>query len=184
MTPQQTIAISVIWIAVFVLATLVLLLYRQVDRAYRGDSGGRASLLIAGSLAPEIEVLDSGEIRSFDFSANGERHLAAFVKSGCGRCEELLGALIGPTRPPLPTTFFLIDGAALPRQDLPVDSRVFALAHPADVIASYGLAVVPAVYVLKGRSVLAAKSVWSSEDIAGLLDTASTNELDRVPHAT
>lgn len=177
MTSIQTLAYITLWLVFMALAGLLLLLYRQVEKAYQESVGGEASGLLAGVHAPDIEVSWEKQDQPLQFPGDETLAVLAFVSTDCEACTKLVRALDrrldfdGPL-------IGLVNGernAQFPPKGL---SRVELrwLAHPPDVIRSYGASTVPMVYVIRGRTVLASKVVATTSGVERLLDEARDYE--------
>lgn len=178
MTPLQTLAFSVLWLAVLTLAGLVLLLYRQVDKAYRESRDVQSAALLPGIEAPAIEVLDGPEIVPLRMPVEDSYYLMAFVSSSCGGCQQLMSELSKDPPKVGKVVVLLTEGPGFPdlRDKLPSSIEIHSLAHPPDVRQDYGVTVVPLVYALKGNTVLAAKSVSTIDGIHELMSEAVKND--------
>lgn len=173
MTSIQTLAYITLWLVLMALAGLLLLLYRQVEKAYQESIDGEASGLLSGVRAPDIEITWDKRDQPLSFPDEQTLGLLAFVSTDCEACAKLVtavdrrldfdGPIIG-----------LVNGehnAQFPPKDLKrVELRW--LAHPPDVIRSYGASSVPMVYVIRGRTVLASKVVATASGVERLIDEA------------
>lgn len=176
MTPLQTIVFGVMWLAVLTLAGLVLILYRQVERAYGADAVRGTRVLPRGSPAPPIEVLDRDRSRQLDLS--GPSALLVFLETGCPSCEELLPALHRSSRT---RVLALVSGQG-PSKDFSADCETYWLTNPPDVIREYGIGTFPTAYVVSGSKIAAAASLGSVEDYQLLVAKveAETDVMDAV----
>jgi hypothetical protein len=178
LTPGLTIAFLVLWLVLGALATLVLLLFRQVDRAYKQNGRMAGVQLKAGVGAPAVEVMrgDGVELLSLDMD---DRHLLVFVNSTCDSCKQLIGDLLH-RGPRVPSTAILIEGTGfqelIEAQVRHPEMRVEALADMGDAQRLWGVTRVPFVYVLRGRTILAGGVASSTADITTLLEDASREE--------
>lgn len=177
MNSIQTVAYLLLWVLAVGLAGLVLLLYRQVERAYEDSLGTQGSGMLAGVEVPDIEVSLDKKDQPFQFPTNNELSLLAFLSTECDACVKLIkaldhdvefdGSVVGMVSGERNTEF--------PPTDL-TRVRLLWLSHPPDVIRSFGASAVPMVYVLRGRTVLASKLVATAAGVRRLLAEASEYE--------
>jgi len=172
MKPIEVVAFGSLWAVLVALGGLVLLLYRQVDRAYQSQAISQNAGLLPGVEAPEIEVLgDAGE-EPLQFPKSGELALLAFVSAGCDACVQLLrilrdrkvfqGRAVGLVNGQTPREFAIL------RKQM----ELKWLSHPPDITRSYGVTATPTVYVVNGRTVLASKVVSTKAGLQALLAEA------------
>lgn len=168
MSPVEVVAFGTLWFAFIGVAALVLLLYRQVEHAYSSASGADIGGLPSGVDAPDIEVLREGSEAPLGFGGPGML-LLAFVSSSCESCQQLLttlkdqapfgGRIVG-----------LVNGETTRElRELSGELELEWLAHPPDVMRSYGVSVVPMVYIIYGRTVLASGTVATASGVADLV---------------
>jgi hypothetical protein len=175
MSGLEVAVFTALWVVLLALGTLVLVLYRLVDRAYRLGATADAALA-PGSQAPEIEVLSAdGSVMVIDPTEEPGRLTLAFVRSGCEACTELMDELapdgLGPN------TIALVNGEGF--NEYANGSRglkTLWLAHPPNVIRDYGVTVAPLVFVLKDGVVLAAKSISTRPEFERLVEAADGME--------
>jgi hypothetical protein len=167
---------TALWVVLLALAALVLILYRQMERAYRRAAAADASLP-PGSEAPEIQVLrPDGSIEDLDLSDHHERIVLAFVRAGCEPCSRLLRELAHDGLPE--RTIALVNGEGFNEYAHAQNDTFEArwLAHPPDVVRAYGVTVAPLVYVVRRGVVLSAKSTSSRQGVEELLAAADRFE--------
>jgi hypothetical protein len=172
MSPPEVVAISVLWIVLLGLAGLVLVLYRQLDKAYRSAEESDVAALLPGVEAPEIEILGEDGIEPLAFPAPGEIGLMAFVSTTCDACHNLLQAL---GRESLGVTWRmgLVNGEDTREYKRGWDGVDLEwLAHPPDVVRSYGVTQVPYVYAVKGKTILASGAAAGRGGLERLLEEA------------
>ena len=170
MTTMQTVSVAVLWIGFLLLAGLVLLLYRQVERAYNSDAKETAALL-PGVRAPDVEILDGEEIGPLAFPPEPAMSLLAFVSTTCEACVSLIDALAGLDGFDGRKTILVNgegDGGWQRRPGL----DILWLAHPPDVVRTYGVSAVPMVYVLRGRTIIGGGVLSTRRELGELLDEA------------
>jgi hypothetical protein len=173
MSDLQVVVFAVLWTALGSLATLVFLLYREVERAYVRGTETRSVALLPGVETPDIDILsDQGE-SALEFPANDQLGILLFLTTTCTSCVELLEKLSSESSP-MVTTIALLSGEGLSRyagyrsQAL----RVHWLAHPPDATRDYGVATVPTAYAIRGRRVLTSMSVKTPNDLDRLIKEA------------
>lgn len=177
MSPIETAAFGTLWVVLFVLAGLVLLLYRQLEKAYAHSTGLENVGLPPGAIIPDIEVMTSDGVGPLEFPEPHELTLLAFLTASCEACSKLVGVLEEDDVFPGRVTA-LVSGEHRGEFDVPEDRRLTMLwlAHPPDASHSYGVTLTPHVFVLRGRTVLASKSVQSRAGLQKLLQSAQEYE--------
>lgn len=173
----ETVAFGTLWAALFLLGALVFLLYRQVEKAYAVGTGLENVGLPPGVEAPEVEIVTSNGVGALELPSNGEITLVAFLTTSCESCVKLAEVLRrGEVHSG--TAIGLVsgenDGTLRGGED--GRFRMLWLAHPPDIVRSYGVNLTPLVYVLRGKTILASKSVHSAAGLGKLLQEAQTNE--------
>jgi hypothetical protein len=139
--------------------------------------GGQSSGLMAGVRAPDIEVTFDKRDQPFPFPEPDRRARLAFVSSECESCAKLLIAVERQVDFDGPV-YGLVAGersAQFPPAGLQ-QIQLLWLAHPPDVVRSFGASTVPMVYVLRGRTVLASKVVATAAGVERLLAQADAYE--------
>jgi hypothetical protein len=179
MTTQQSIVIAVMWMVVAGLFALVLLLYRSVERAYRQSSRGQQGGLLPGAEAPPVEILTGDGIEFLPPLATDRPYFLGFVNGDCDDCARLLDALLDGAGHSTRAALVLVDGRAFERP-IPVDApvEVHPAAHPPDIQRGYGVSVLPLVYVMRNRTVLAVGSPAAPEQVHELLEDARRIEAE------
>jgi hypothetical protein len=171
----QTIVVVVFWFALIGLAGLILLLFRQVERAYRHTADVHQAGLLPGVEAPDIEVLVGSRIVPLGFPED-QHHVLAFVNGDCDICAELLKELAvgGVFDGPIEALLMDASGPPIDPASLPARISIHAVAHPPDIRRSYGVSVTPFVYFMNGKTVLSARSVWTAAGLSKLVDEAQS----------
>lgn len=177
MSPLETLAFGALWLALLLLAGLLFIVYRQIEKAYNAANSPAAGGLPAGVLAPDVEVLDDSDSeRPLVFADEDSRSLLAFVTPDCAACKSVL-EMLQDTPPFEGPMVALVNGER--GKDFPGSRgslQVLALAHPPDVVRSYGVSSVPLVYALRGRTILASKVLASRSGLEQLLAEADAYE--------
>lgn len=176
MSALETTAFGVLWLIAIILAALLLTLYRQVDKAYRHQDLESAGLL-PGVEAPALDILTDSGIEPLELPTDGALTWIAFLTTTCDACTRLIPLLANDAVTDLPV-IALMSGEKHSDTVIPTSARVHThwLAHPPDAVKRYGAAVAPFVYVLRGRTVLASRSVSTESGLAKLLNEALEHE--------
>jgi hypothetical protein len=166
-----------LWVALAILTTLVLVLYRQVEKAYAATTAEESTGLAPGARAPDIEVLTAGGIGLLEFPSPRELGLLAFLTTTCEDCVDLV-RLIKEERPFPGRVIGLVTGEDHGEITRSEDGSFepYWVAHPADVVRSYGVSLTPLVYVVRGRTILASGVVRSRPGLLRLLREAENFE--------
>lgn len=179
MSDLQVVVFTVLWTVLGSLLALLFLLYREVERAYVRGTETSSVALLPGVETPDIDILtDQGEA-PLEFPADDELGVLLFLTTTCTSCVDLLEKLTSESSPVV-TTMALLSGEGLSRyagyrsQTL----RVHWLAHPPDATRDYGVAIVPTAYAIRGRTVLASKSVKMPRDLDQLITEAYEMEME------
>lgn len=177
MTGVEVAAVSGLWVVLFVLAALVLVLYRQVEKAYRYSAGVADSALRPGSVVPDVAVVREGVIQPVPYPER-ELSFVVFVTSTCSSCRDLMQRLdssegVGPR------VVALVTGDGFQEYSEPRNQRMatYWVSSPADVHDQFGVNLVPMVYVIRDRTVLGATHDSSDSGLRALLaqvEAAST----------
>lgn len=171
MSTATTVGFAVLWIVTATLLLLVLILYRQVEKAYRFANEDAGASLAPGSSFPTIEVLHEGLEKRLDINQEGEV-VAAFVSTSCPACAHLLNDLI---RKPVnaPVRVF-VHGAGYEEYRDRSNGQISMhwLAHPPDAAQDVGISVYPQVFVVIDGLVTSSKSVNNSLAITRMLQEA------------
>lgn len=168
----ELVAFGSLWAVLIALGALVLMLYRQIDRAYQSQAQSLAGGLLPGVDAPEIEVLGAKSEEPLRFPKDDEFAVFAFVSVGCDACIQLLkvlrdkevfqGRAVGLVNGQTSRQFGILEK----------QMELRWLAHPPDIVRNYGVTATPTVYVIRGRTVLASKVVSTKAGLTNLLDEA------------
>ena len=178
MTPIETIGFIVLWLVAISLAGLVVLLYRQVERAYRRSAAVQALGISAGNVLPDLEVISDEGTELLDFSSVDDHRLTvlAFVTSTCSSCRRLVTDLADWRHPGVRTIVAVHGETTEEFRQAAERIDVKWLANPGDAVRDFGVMLVPLVYVASGRTVLASGAVASGADASKLVEQALTSE--------
>jgi hypothetical protein len=162
MSGIQIASLSVLWVVVLLLGALVLLLYRQVDKAYRAGDSAASVPIPSGSEAPALEVFKDGRIQPLQLSAPDDFTVLAFVTASCGSCQQLMTTLSRGEGLKYRTYLLFAEGpsprnlSTSPVPTMPSNIEVRTVAHPPDIRRDYGVMSFPFVYLLRGGLIVAA----------------------------
>jgi hypothetical protein len=180
MSGLELAAFGTLWFVLALLACLVFILYRQVEKAYGASTELQNVGLHPGVEAPDVEVITEDGTRPLRFPAPGELALLAFLTTTCEACVKLVREL--QAGEPLPGPVIgLITGEDRGEFSGTDDGRFHPLwvAHPPDIIRDYGIGTTPYVYVVRGRTVLGSRSVETLAGVRELLREANAFEATR-----
>jgi hypothetical protein len=174
MKPIETVAFGTLWVVLLALAGLVLVLYRQLDKAYRESTGAVSNALPRGTKAPPVAVLGDSEIEEDLTLPEGELAVLAFVTTACEACADLVKRLMSGEDAPSTRTAVLVTGEGYRDYVGVGEPRVTMhwIVSPADVKDDWRVSLVPMLYAVRDGIVLAASNDGSSEGVWGLLDEA------------
>lgn len=181
MSTAQTIVAAALWVVVLGLLALVLLLYRQVERAYSGSGFGKSMGLMPGVEVPPLEIMTKTGPSVLDLPGEEEgRYVLAFINAECAGCVALLETL-GRERAFKGTAIVILIqpvpiGHGLP--EAPPNVQMHGAASPVDVRRHFGITFVPLVYVMRGTKVLAAGGGATEAEVKELLVSAEENEAE------
>lgn len=193
MSAAASAAFGVLWFGFMVLGGLVLLLYRQVDRAYSNEAGTEAPQLAPGAQAPDFKVIDQAGEVPFAFRTDDSLWLLLFGTTDCSLCRALLHDLgtAGTVGAPAGTVCEVVGalaGEATPEYLALLDMqspafRIIWLSHPSSVGELFGIRSVPSAYILQGRTIVAGGVVSDMADVVALIARAilAPSESDRRP---
>lgn len=174
MSTVETVVFAVLWFSVLTLGALLLLLYRQVDRAYRVGASSNARTLPAGSVAPPIEIVDGANTRFLDLDGVS-LSILVFLETGCPSCRELLPHM---KRDETARIVALVSGDSA-SQDFSADCEIYWLSHPPDVIKNYGIGSYPTAYVLRDSVVKSGGPLGSVNEFPQLLSNVAADAVSK-----
>lgn len=180
MSPAQEAVFAVLWLIVLTLGGLVVLLYSQVDRAYRSDALHHSAGLRPGIEIPDFQILTTRGAVPLSLPTDDDPpYVLAFLNSGCNRCKDLLGRTAQERYSDRRTIFLLTHGRGYPDvvKGLPSSASLHPLAFPEEAVRDFGITAFPFVYVVRGRRVLAGRTVVRESDMVELLAEASHYEI-------
>lgn len=172
MSGLEEVTFAALWTVFAILTLLLLMLYRQVDRAYRETGSTQSAPLLAGQEAPAVEVLDGERFVNVNFDT-GRMTLLVFVSAQCEACAERMKDILSPHTFDRKTVV-LVSGEGFSEYVRQVndDFRIYWLAHPPDAMRSYGINRVPVAYMLDGRTIVASRVLASDRDLPMLEEEA------------
>lgn len=180
MTELQAAVVSVLWLVGLVIMGLLLLVYRQLDRAYGAPSVSPGVLLPVGAVAPAVEVIDEhgkDGLGWLEYRQPTEWSVLIFVDPECQACLRLL-EVIHENKFDVDRFLVVASAGEIPKELVPSERNVqwYGMTHPGNVRRDFGVHATPVVYVLKGATVLAARSVSTKAALEELLTLAAANE--------
>jgi hypothetical protein len=164
----------VLWALVILLAMLVLVLYRQLDRLIVREQSGSATLLPAGSTLPDMLVVMGDHLDTLDAPSRGI-WLLGFVTTTCGACQTFLRELAATERD-FPSVV-IVRGQELENEPQDPAIQCRWIANPGDLQTFFGVSVVPTLYLLRDRTVLASTIDGSSLGIQRLLEAGRASRV-------
>jgi hypothetical protein len=176
MSPGQTIAFGILWLSVIFLGALVLLVYREVERAYSVDPKRQSGGLLEGVPLPDLEVVEGTEVVPLPGLRSEDSFLMVFVKQTCRGCESMLKILRTAQLDVRAVVVVLEGRTAEIRLTLPSTTEVYEAAYPDDTARNYGITVVPLAYVVEGGKVLVAGSPENLSEVQSLVDRAHDHD--------
>lgn len=175
MSGLETAVWAALWLALLVLAVLVVAAFRQIERAHASQMES-ATMLPVGADAPEIGYLGAhGELVTLGAKDFREPGLLIFVSTTCGACQRLMDYLIAEP-PPLPATV-LVSGHEYSdwTERGGVGLHVRWIATSADARSYYRVNVVPTIYALAGGVVTGASIDGSPRGLEALIAGVRTS---------
>jgi hypothetical protein len=173
MSTLQTTVYFALWITLVSLGGLVVILYRQVDKAYL-RSGAVATALPVGATAPELPVISEAGMQPLPFFAESQLGALAFLTTTCSGCHDTAKLLASGVLGDVPVAaVYSGEGSADFLEDQTDRFRKYWLTSDGDATERYNVSVVPTVYMLRGRTIVAASSDGSREGLEKLLHAAS-----------
>ncbi|HEV7564739.1 MAG TPA: hypothetical protein VGO31_02120 [Microbacteriaceae bacterium] len=172
MSGAENITFAALWLLVGFLGLLVLVLYKQLDRLILREDTAGVSLLPTGSEMPDLQVLGAHGIELLEIPDHSSVWALAFVTTTCGACANFLRELQAIRRD-FPTVV-VVRGESL--KDEPDDPQITCrwIAMPGDLPELFAVTVVPTIYVLKDRTILAGTVDGSAVGVRRVLDIAGS----------
>lgn len=175
MTGIQLATLAGLWIVLAALAGLVLVLYRQVDKAYALGGLEDSDPLPAGTAAPPLEVIrHDGSDALLEPPSQNSPYAVVFLLPSCSSCIQLVKSI--RSDPELvENTIGLLSGETTGEFALERVSplRMYSLAHPPDALGPYSVSRTPMAYVLFDGTILGGRYVGSSDELRSLMEEAS-----------
>ncbi len=189
MSTAETVSAVVLWLIAAGVLALLLLLYRQVDRAYGSNSSNRATALVPGVELPDVEIMTSEGPGFLELPAGSEPTLLTFLSSDCDRCSVLERTLLAENAFEGEVNCLFIDAqpSGEPEVRRPEDTEsvhFHSAAYPPDLPKKFGLNSVPLVYVLDGKTVLAADSAATESELVELVEKARKKQAELAEEPT
>lgn len=181
MSALETSTFTILWAFLVFVAFLVVVGFRQIERAQRSALPAPTTLGI-GERPPEIHIIGDSGIEQLEHGK--APYLLAFLSPGCGACKSTMEHLLA-TELPLRTVAVVTAPGKSDYADAvpPPNMSVRWIANPADARVYYKINVVPTLYVLRDGEVLAASNDGSSRGIERLLEQAQHRH-ETAPNST
>jgi hypothetical protein len=168
MSTLETAAFGVLWLLVMGLALLVLVLYRQLDRLIIREQTAGASLLPAGSLLPDLLVVGSRGLEALEPPDHQDFWLLGFVTTTCPACQTFLRELTL-----IPRDFpseVVVRGEQLDKEPQDPAIKCRWIATPGDLQTYFGVTVVPTIYLVREKTIIAGTLDGSSTGLRRLIE--------------
>jgi hypothetical protein len=181
MTALEIAVFAGLWLALLALAGLVLVMYAQVEKAYRHSDAVTAAGLRVGADAPPFDLMVPEGTTPFEFPPEETLHGFVFISHTCQACHELLDELAAKGRPLEACDLAILQGEGGRPQvadRLPEGARWLGLGDDLEAHRRYAVTIFPLAYILRGRTVLAVDTVASVQDIRALHADALENEAE------
>jgi len=171
MSPIERTVFVVLWLAVLLLAALLVMIYRQVDRAYRRSALDRMRGLPAGTPVPTVEVLADGQQTALRLDPDEAVQALVFVSTDCKVCSTLRADLnrVWPLEDRLTV---LVTGEFHKPEEAEWPGRVLWVTHSFDVAREFGVVVVPFAYAIASGAIVASRAIGGSSELRALFDEA------------
>lgn len=171
MTDINMVVFGVLWVLTAALASLLLVLYRRIDVAYKSGEQPRFTGLVPGTRLPPIEILNESGLDWMPIPQT-QRHILAFVNASCDDCHRLLRNLEGDSWN-LPVIAVITSGDRLD-ESIYNNPRfsVYVAGHAPDLKRDYGVNVVPVMYVIAEGRVASGRVAVSKKDIESVISQA------------
>jgi hypothetical protein len=170
-TSGQELVFAVLWLCVLFLIGLVLVLYREVDRAYSAESSVKSAGLLSGTPLPDLEIVDGTQVTLLPKLRSDDPVEIVFIKRSCVRCETLVGEFSPSSADPGVRTVIVVLEGETPkvRASLSPAVEVYEPAFPIETARDFGVSMVPLAYFAKGGRVIATGSPSSRAELTSLL---------------
>lgn len=169
MSTVEIVVFLVLWIALVFLSALVVLLYRQLERAYLGSSV-QAQLAI-GSLFPALEIATADGLQPYTFPQTVETAYALIVSTSCSSCFEALKLL--PELVDHEQIIVFTAGEWKPDVFRVTEGLIsHVLGHPPDAERALGLSVYPAIIATRQGRIVASTGEHTRAKLAKFVSDA------------
>ncbi len=176
MSPAQVLVFGILWVSVVLLGGLVLLLYRQVERAYSMNPARQSGGLLRGVSLPDLEVVHEASVTLLPELRSNSRSLLLFVKQSCDRCGVALKLLESAQGEIQPIVIVLEGRTTELRSTLPPWFGVYEAAYPNEAARDFGVTSVPLAYITNRGRVMATGSPGNREELSSLIERADAAE--------
>lgn len=173
MTSVEVVSFAALWAALIALAALVVLLYRELDRAYaRPEAGEMARGLPPDSPIPPLLVVKPDGSEELRLGERKALALLAILSTECEACERTMTVLQewAATMP----VWALIAGTGGKFQSIETPGlELYSVHNPADVAHKFLVNLVPTVFLVHGGKVRGHTGDGSSEGIKRIFEHAT-----------
>lgn len=170
-------AFVTLWVALILLSGLVVLLYRQLERAYLA-TGGEAQLA-AGSPFPELEIATGDGLQLFPWPSSAATMYAVLVSTKCQKCFEALEYL--PSLIESERILVFTAGEWTPDVRKATEGLTcHVLGHPPDAERSLGLSGYPTVIATRQGHVLASTGEHTRSKLARFVTDAEAADIPKL----
>jgi hypothetical protein len=173
MSALEVAGFGVLWFVFMILAALLVLLYRQVEKAYQAAEGDDKGALLPGVEVPDIEIIGEAGIAPLELRNHHEQMILAITSASCDACETLVRTLTDDRLFSGRRVVVIEGDAPAGHWGAPSNVEIWALAHPPDIIRQFGVTSVPLAYVLSAGVVEAVAVASERDEVLALLSEAA-----------
>jgi hypothetical protein len=169
MSPLEVTGFGALWLVFLVLAGLLLVLYRQVEKAYETAEIDDKGALLPGVEVPDVEVIADYGIAPLELPPDAGEVLLAITSASCSACSTLVKTLADDGVSSGRRVVLVEGDSPAGLWGAPRNVEIWALAHPPDVIRHFGVTNVPLLYVLDGNVVQAVAVASERDEVVELV---------------
>ena len=172
---------TVNWCFALVLASLLVLVYRQYSLSLRPRSQTGSTLV--GQSVPPLAVVSSHGAEQIAIEDDDRLRLFLFTNAGCKECHAVLRELSERPVEHIARTIVAQSAGTPPRDVVEAVKNapwlpIYGVVSPADVISQWKITVVPVAVVAHGQTVVGVRKVARGSDVLALI-AESHASLDR-----
>ena len=166
--------LAVLWVLMLAICVMVAVVYRQVDRMYRGQEASTVGGPILGAVFPSVWIQDGSRETELSWSGSPGMALVSVLTSTCGGCEKLVEVFLEDPFPEVDKTFLVTEGPGPPNlRELRERWPAWTVTHAADLIDSLSISAVPLTIVLSSGTVAAVGTPTDRQGVLTLMDEAT-----------